>query len=410
VVGDYGVPVFGYKAKTINGNIIEGTIEASNKKTVYAILRQQSAYPIEVKAKGEKKERIFKERTVDERSLSIFCQQFASIIKAGIPYVRCIDILRNQTNSKTLKKALDNMYSDIQAGTSLSDSMEAMGNVFPEVVIHMVRAGEASGTLESVMERLGKTFENRYKIKQKIKGAMIYPIVVGSLAVVVCTALLIFILPTFAGVFNRAGAQLPLITRALLALSRFLTNYGLVTLVALLLLVILYKSYTSKGEARVNRDKSKTTGKGIMKKLRLETVTASFCRTLSSLLAAGVSFTDALTITSRTLENAYAERVVLGIEEQVRRGMLLSSMIKDAEYFPEMVHHLVSVGEESGNVDEMLIKAADFFENEVENTVNRLSSVFEPMMILILGAVIAILVLAIVMPMFNLASLAGAGM
>lgn len=404
------MPVFAYKAKTVSGNYIEGTIEASNKKTVYAILRQQSAYPVEVKVKGEKKELSFGEKTIDDRSLAFFCQQFSSIIRAGIPYVKCIDILRNQTNNKTLKNALNNMYSDIQAGTSISDSMEAMGKTFPEVVIQMVRAGEASGTLESVMERLGTTFENRYKLSQKLKSSMIYPIVVGSLAIIICIGLLVFVLPTFASVFESAEAQLPLITRILLALSNYLTEYGLIALVALVILVVLYKSYTSKGEARVNRDKNRTIGKGIIKKLRLETVTASFCRTLSSLLAAGVAFTDSLVITSRTLDNAYAERIVLGIEEQVRRGLSLASMIKEADYFPDMVYHLVGVGEESGTVDEMLLKAADFFENEVNNTVARLTSIFEPMMIIVLGAVIAILVLGIVTPMFDMVSYAGAGM
>jgi type IV pilus assembly protein PilC len=321
--------------------------------------------------------------------------------------MKCLDILRKQTDSIMLKKALDTMYTDVQSGTSLSDSMAAMGETFPEVVVQMVRAGEASGTLEHVMERLGNNFEKSYKIRQRITGAMIYPIVIGSLALCVTLGLVIFIVPTFANVFESVGAELPFLTKALIAFSNFLINYGVFVLMLLIAGIIFYRSATSKGENRVKKDKRKAVGKNVLKKMRRQMITASFCRSLSGLLSAGVSFTESLIITSRVLENAYAERIVMEMQEQVRRGRSLGTMLAEVDFFPEMVQHLVTVGEETGTIDDMLSRAADFYESEVDNTVGKLTAAFEPMMMIGLGAVIGIMVLAILMPMFQMASVIG---
>lgn len=401
------MPTFLYKAKTLDGYVVEGTLDAANKKDVQAIIRQQQAFPLEIEEKFQSKDINIGSRTISIKNMAIFCQQFASLIKAGVPYVKCLDLLRKQTDNKLLKHALENMQTDIQSGTSLSDSMESMGDTFPEVVIHMVRAGEASGTLENVMERLGINFEKQYRISQRIKSAMIYPIVIGSIALLVCFALVIFIVPTFADVFRGIGADLPFLTKVLIAFSDFTIKYGFFVVLLIILFAILYRGATSKGINKINKDKRKTVGKGIIKKMRKQMITSNFCRTLSGLLASGVSFTDSLVITSRILDNAYAERIVLGIEEQVRRGRSLSSMLRESGYFPEMVEHLVGVGEETGTVDVMLSKAAGFYENEVDNTVSRLTSFFEPAMMIFLGVFIAIMVLAIVLPMFQMASLIG---
>lgn len=398
------MPIYSYRAKTIDGQLIEGLLESESKGDVRAILKRQNAYPTEIVEIVEKKDINVGKNAIPMKELYMFCQEFASIIKAGVSYTKALDILRKQADNKVLKKALDKMYDDLQKGLSLSDSMQSMDNAFPEIVINMVRSGETSGSLDKILLQVGNSYEKSYKLKQKIKNAMIYPIIVGAVSLLVCLALVLFVVPTFTEVFSQMEAELPALTRGLIAFSNFIVNYGLYLLIVIILILFIYKMYTRKGERLVNKDKRKVEGKGVIKKLRKQMITSTFCRNLANLLTAGVPYTKSLMIASGVLENAYAERIVLDILDQVRRGKTLGSVVGTDKFFPEMVEYMTVLGEETGNLDETLMKLAYYYDNQVDNTVTKLISTLEPMLIIFVAILIGVMVIAVALPMLQMTS------
>lgn len=397
------MPKFQYKAKNISGRMTEGIYEAPTQQAVVDMLRQKSFYILEIKELIDHKDirnmEAFSKITVSD--ISVFCKQFAAIIKAGVPLLQALHMLENQTENASLKNVIRKMSEDIQKGSSLSMAMSAQNNKFPPILIHMVHAGEVSGTLEKSLDLMADHFEKANKLKQKVKSAMIYPIVVLVVAIAVMFILLTFVVPTFEQIFKNAGAELPLITRMLIGFSRFLRKNILFVLLFIILIIGGIRFYISTEKGKFSFDKLKF-HMPILGKLQTKSLAANFARTMSTLISSGVSITEALNITAQVLDNVYAKSVMRKIELEVREGKGLYAPVRDSKMFPLMLENMIMLGEESGTLEHMLNQTADFFEEEVDESTKRLTTLLEPLIIIILAVFVAFIVFGIALPMFDL--------
>jgi type IV pilus assembly protein PilC len=280
-------------------------------------------------------------------------------------------------------------------------AMSVHGKKFPPILIHMIHAGEVSGTLENSLEVMSEHFEKAHKLRQKVKSAMIYPILVCVVAVIVVIFLLTFVVPTFIKLFESSGTELPFITRMLIAMSGFLKNNFLFILLFTVLLVGGIKFYLSSEKGRLSFDQAKFR-MPLFGELQTKSIAANFSRTMSTLMSTGVGITEALNITSQVLENTYARKIMGKIEMQVKEGKGLYVPVRESKLFPVMMENMIMLGEESGTLENMLSKTADFFEDEVDEATKRLTTMLEPMIIMVLGIVVAFIVIGIALPMFDL--------
>lgn len=402
------IPDFQYKAINISGEIIEGVFEARTRRDVQEMIRQKAFFPLEIKEHKYKKDikDLFVISKVSSREISIFCNQFSTIIKAGIPVAQCLYILIEQTTNTTLRKGLESIYEGVQKGESLSEGMRKYGEPFPSILINMIEAGEVSGTLDTSLERMSEHFEKEYKLKQKVKNALSYPSVVLITTIGIIYFLMTKIVPTFIGIFESSNASLPLATRLLLAISNYLANSGIIITLFISLMFIILKIVVSKGFGRYLFHKT------ILKlpfigKLQTQIISAKFTRTMSTLITSGVSLTNALEITAKITGNSVAEQGILKAEEQVKQGKGLNRPLSTLKLFPPIVIHMISIGEESGSLDEMLKKTAEFYEAEVDNSIQKMTAMFEPIIIVILGGIIGFIVISIALPMFEVVQLVG---
>jgi len=397
------MPKFQYKAKNMAGRIIEGVYEAPSQQAVVEMVRQKSFYLLEIKEIIERKDikemDLFSKITI--KDITIFCKQFAAILRAGVPLIQALHMLTNQTENKLLQNIIHKISEDIQKGSSLSMAMSAHGKKFPPILIHMIHAGEVSGTLENSLEVMSEHFEKAHKLRQKVKSAMIYPILVCVVAVIVVIFLLTFVVPTFIKLFESSGTELPFITRMLIAMSGFLKNNFLIILLFTVLLVGGIKFYLSSEKGRLSFDQAKFR-MPLFGELQTKSIAANFSRTMSTLMSTGVGITEALNITSQVLENTYARKIMGKIEMQVKEGKGLYVPVRESKLFPVMMENMIMLGEESGTLENMLSKTADFFEDEVDEATKRLTTMLEPMIIMVLGIVVAFIVIGIALPMFDL--------
>lgn len=395
-----------YKAKDMSGRIIQGIYEAPEKKNVVDMIRQKSFYLLELKELQDKKD--IKEMDmfakVSVKDLTIFCKQFASILKAGVPLIQALQMLGEQTENPVLRNIIIKVSSDIQKGSSLSTAMGAHSKHFPPILIHMVHAGEVSGTLEKSLEVMTVHFEKAYKLKQKVKSAMTYPIVVLVVAVVVVIFLMIFVVPTFTSMFESSGAELPGLTKALVAISGFMKNNFIVIILFFVIIFGIFKIYLSSESGRLSFDKFKLR-MPLIGFIQTTSIAATFARTMSTLMGSGVGITEAIRITGKILNNTYAIEKMEIIERQVREGKGLYTPVKDTAIFPTMLVNMIMLGEESGTLEDMLAKTALFYEDEVDEATQRLTTMLEPMIIIVLAAVVAFIVISIALPMFDMSSL-----
>lgn len=401
------MPKFQYKAMNMSGRTMEGIYEAPSQQSVIDMIRQKNYYHLEIKEIAERKDmkeiELFSKLKV--KDISIYCRQFASILKAGMPLIKCLNMLADQTENKILRTITNEVKEEVQKGSSLSHSMSMHDKKLPSILINMVAAGEASGTLDHSLEVMAEHFEKEHKTQQKVKNAMRYPIIVCFVAIIVVIIMLTVVVPTFMAMFQSAGATLPLPTRILIAMSEFLKKYGLWLLGGLVLLFILFRLFLAEEAGRLAFDRFKFRlplfGKFITK-----SITVRFARTMSTLMATGVSITEALEITSKVVGNAYARKSVLDVIEQVKQGKGLYAPMKGLGLFPVMLENMIMMGEETGTLDQMLHNSAEFYEEEVDRAAQSLTSMLEPMIIIVLGGIIGFIVIAIVMPMFEMSSLA----
>ncbi|MDI6601931.1 MAG: type II secretion system F family protein [Thermoanaerobacteraceae bacterium] len=402
------MPSYEYRARDEAGRLIIGTLEGDSSASVRANLREKKLYPVDIKEKAAKNDvslTLLKAK-VKVKDIAIFCRQFASLIKAGVSVVTCIDILRGQTENKRLRDTLMEIYDDVQKGKTLSDTMGKYPDVFPPLLTNMVEAGEVSGTLDTIMDRMAVHFENQNRINQKIRSALTYPIVVACVAIGVVIFLITFVLPTFIGLFQSAGAVLPLPTRILIGLSNILRNYWYILIIAAGGIYVVTHSYASSKEGRYRIDGLKLT-LPIIGPLNRKIITARFTRTLGILIQSGVPVLRSIEVTDRVIGNSVVSKALSEVSEALSKGSGLSGPLKASGIFPPMVYQMIEVGENSGTLDDMLLRIADFFDQEVETGTTQLTTMLEPAIILFMAVIIGFIVISIALPMFQMMNYVG---
>jgi type IV pilus assembly protein PilC len=333
--------------------------------------------------------------------VAIFSRQFSTMINAGLPVLQCLSIIADQQVNPTFKSIVNQIKDDIGSGGNLSDSMAKHPKVFDELYVNMVRSGELGGVLDTILERLSVYMEKAEALKRKIKSAMMYPVIVISVAIIVIAFLMVKVIPTFEDVFNSFGAKLPPLTAGLVACSRFMQHYWwmIATAIAIIRAGVIAFGKTTKGEYILDSILLKLP---VFGDLARKSAVARFTRTLGTLLKSGVPILEALETVAKTSGNKVVEGVINGARVSIREGQGMTEPLKKGNIFPPMVIQMVSVGEETGKIDEMLMRAADFYEEEVDTAVEGLSSAMEPLIIVFLGVSIGTIVVAMFMPMFDL--------
>ncbi|MFL5538231.1 MAG: type II secretion system F family protein [Longimicrobiaceae bacterium] len=394
------MPKFAYSARTLSGEIQTGEIELPSRDEVMGWLNRQRLRPISVNAKARDIE-ITIGTGIKTREVVIFTRQFATMINSGLPLVQSLTILAEQTENKRFKKIIAQVLLDIQAGQTLADSLRKHPKVFTELYVNMVAAGEAGGILDVILNRLAVFLEKNDALARKIKGAMVYPSVM-LIVVVLCTTILLWkVVPVFAGMFTGAGLQLPAPTRVVLALSSFLQHYMWMVVLAVIAAVVAVRQYYKTDSGKLAIDKLMLRFPVLGNLLRKSAV-SRFTRTLGTLVSSGVSILEGLQITARTAGNRVVHDAVMKSRASIAGGATISEPLKESGVFPPMVVQMINVGEQTGGLDEMLTKIADFYDDEVDAAVTALTSILEPIMIVVMGVVIGGIVVAMYLPMFDM--------
>jgi type IV pilus assembly protein PilC len=396
---------FAYKVRTKEGRVLEGKMEAAGEGAVASRLRQQGMTPIQItkdKQVSMKKEIRLREPKVKLKDLAIFSRQFATMINSGLSLLRTLNILAEQTENSTLAKTIGLLRDDIERGSSLSAAMSKHPKVFSTLFVSMVKAGETGGQLDVVLNRVADGMEADYKLRQKVKSAMTYPVVVAVIAGGLVVVMLLFVVPTFAGMFEDLGGELPLPTKILMAIStqaKFLVPIGFVLSVVGFIVHKRLKGSSANYRLRFDTVKLKVPVFGdLFSKVAL----SRFARTLALLLRAGVPVLQALDIVADSTGNEVLARAALDVKDSVRSGEAMASPLENHKVFPPMVVQMISVGEDTGALDAMLDKISDFYDQEVEATTEALTSLIEPIMIAVLGGIVGAMVIALYMPMFKI--------
>ena len=406
------MPVYLWKGRTIGGEIQTGEMTVDSQDEALAALRKKRIIITSVREK--RKELNFTMPTlgptVTTRDLAIFTRQFATMINAGLPLVQCLDILSKQTEQATFRAIIAQIMRDVEAGTTLAEALAKKENkkAFDELFVNMVEAGEAGGILDEILMRLATFIEKAEALQRKVQGAMVYPAVVLTVAVAATTFMLIFIIPTFAKMFVEFGGDLPLPTKIVMALSDFLRGYWWVLLGSLIVFAVGLKRYNTTEGGRMQIDKLMLKMPVLGDVLRKGSV-ARFTRTLGTLISSGVPILTGLEITARTAGNRVIQEAIMAARASIREGETISAPLRQSNVFPPMVVQMISVGEETGALDDMLTKIADFYDDEVDTAVDSLTSFIEPIMIVFMGTVVGGMVVAMYLPMFKLVNVVAGG-
>jgi type IV pilus assembly protein PilC len=397
------VPAFVWKGKTRDGKVVSGERVAENREAVMALLRRDQIMVSSVREKGRELALPKFGGGVPAKDLAIFTRQFSVMIDAGLPLVQCLEILGSQQQNKTFAKVLQQTRMDVEGGASLADAMRKHPKAFDDLFTNMIAAGEAGGILDTILKRLATYIEKSVKLKAQVKGAMVYPVSVLSIAGIVIAVILWKVIPTFASMFAGLGAELPLATRFVIALSHWFVRLLPFLVIGGILLVVAFRRYyaTYGGRRVVDKIILKAPIFGtLMQKIAV----ARFCRTLATLISSGVPILDGLEITARTSGNAIIEDAIMFVRKGVESGLTLAQPLKDTGAFPPMVVQMIGVGEQTGALDAMLSKIADFYEEEVDQAVANLLTMLEPIMILFLGISVGGIIIAMYLPLFDLIS------
>jgi type IV pilus assembly protein PilC len=400
------MPTFAYSGRTRGGQTVSGERNAATADLVVAALRRDQILVTRIdasKEKAEVKEKVAKSRSAPSKNLAIFTRQFSVMIDAGLPLVQCLDILGKQEPNKSFSAAILKVREDVEAGAALADAMKKHPKTFDVLYSNMVAAGEAGGILDTILKRLATYIEKNVKLKGDVKSAMIYPVAVIVIAGLVVGVILWKVIPTFASLFAGLGADLPLPTRIVIALSNGVVAWGWLFMIGLGVGGWALRRYyaTTGGRYVIDAIVLKLPVLGnIMRKVAV----ARFCRTLSTLLSSGVPILDGLDITARTAGNAVVEGAIQKTRAGIERGETVAGPLKDTKVFPSMVVQMINVGETTGALDSMLAKIADFYEEEVDTAVAGMLTLLEPIMIAFLGVVVGGIVIAMYLPIFDLIS------
>ncbi len=401
------MPTYGYQAIQKNGNKKKGSVTAPDMNQARLQLLAEGLTPIEIKEQNllTKDIEISFLEGVKPRDLSVFCHQFVSVIDAGVPVAEALNLLSQQTENKTLRKAISQVQKEIQQGETMADAMRKQGKrVFAPMFVNMVAAGEASGNLSVAFARMADYYENANKTKAALQKAMIYPAVVLIVVVIVMFVMMLFVLPTFKGIFEDMGAELPWITRVIMGTSDFFVGYWWLILIvgALAGLGIWLFSRTKKGTYVFAWFARKMP---VFGPLTVKTASAQFARTFATLTASGLPIIEALEIVARSMTNVYFKDALLRARERVAVGTSLAESLQRSNLFPPMVIHMVKIGEESGNLEKMLDKLSEYYDEEVQAATKNVMAMLEPMIIVLLCLVVGTVAIGVMLPMFEMYSM-----
>ncbi|ROR01950.1 type II secretion system F family protein [Desulfosoma caldarium] len=404
------MPEFIYKGINRKGQKVRGEIEADNLTIARQLLERQG---LSLKALKPKPKDLLEyipvlQEKVKEKDLVLFTRQFSTMIDAGLPIIQCLEILRDQTENKAFRKVLRALKKDVEEGATFSEALRKHPKVFDQLFVNLVAAGEAGGILDVTLTRLAAYLEKVASLKKKVRGAMTYPAIVVAIAVIVIAVILVYVIPVFAGLFRDAGVSLPALTLVVMNVSDFAKNYFHWMILGLVVLGVLFARFrkTRRGRDVTDRLFLKVPVFGLLiKKVALARVT----RTLGTMLGSGVPILESMELVAATAGNAVIEKAIREAKQAVSQGRTLSEPLAESGIFPPMVVHMVSVGEATGALDSMLSKVADFYDEEVDATVEALTSLLEPMLIVFLGVTIGGLLVAMYMPIFQLADVVSRG-
>ncbi len=392
--------VYVWEGRLADGTIKKGEIEAADKAAVGMLLKRQRIVPTKIKQKPQELRLLA--RGVKTKELVVFTRQFATMINAGLPLVQCLDILSSQQPNPTFKKVIAQVKQDVESGSTFADALRKHPKVFDGLYVNLVAAGEIGGVLDTVLNRLAVYMEKNENLKNKIKSAMTYPIIVLCVAFGVVAVLMIFVIPTFSDMFKQFGSALPAPTQIVVNLSNVFRKFWWAIFGAIVAFVVAFKWFRTQKKGRYLTDKL-FLRLPVFGPLLRKVAVAKFTRTLGTMISSGVPIMDGLEITSRTAGNVIVEEAILAVRASISEGKSMSEPLEQTGIFPGMVVQMISVGEATGAMDQMLGKIADFYDEEVDTAVETLTSALEPMLMVFLGGVIGFVVVAMYLPIFQMA-------
>lgn len=398
------MPIFAYEALDAGGRTVRGTMEADSEQVLLAKLHEQNLHVLQIavqKTHGHVLSALTKPKKPKLQALVVFTRQFATMVDAGIPILRCLDILHSQTKDPCLKEAIDTVRRDVKSGMALNEAMAKHPLVFSKLYVNMVRAAELGGILDQILDRLATFLENDLEIRRKIKSAMMYPVLVLIFSIVMLIALFTFVLPKFKEIFLSMNVEMPAVTAFLFNASDLFLSLWWALLGGGIGLLVAFKWYVRKPRGRYQWDFFKLK-LPLIGDLVLKLAVARFARTFGTLMAGGVPLMRALEIVGETSGNAVLAEAVEGTRASLREGQPLSTPFAATKLFPAMVIHMMDVGEESGRLPEMLVRVSNFYEQEVDSTLKGLTSMIEPILIIFMGVVVGFIAISVMVPIFKL--------
>jgi len=392
---------FKYRVMNSDGEKTEGSYEADSKEEVIDFISGNGYYPLMVEEISESTNIEIKfKKKVKLKDLSVFCRQFYTMLNAGVPILTCLEILSAQIENQKLREATKDISEEVEKGGVLSDAMKKHTDVFPDLLVSLVASGEASGNLDSIMLRMASNYEKENKITNKVKSAMIYPMVLGMVSIGAVVFILTYVMPTFTEIFKQSGTVLPWSTRFLLGLSDGIKNNWIAIIILIGLSAFGLKIFLKSDQGILISSNLKLK-LPILKKLNQMIIVSRFTRTLSTLIASGLPLIEALEIVSSVAGNKIAENALLKIRDKVMKGESLYSSMRESEIFPEMLYSMIKIGEETGSLDDILNKTADFYDEELESIIQTSVALIEPILIVIMGLIIGFMVGSIMLPLFD---------
>ncbi len=404
------MPKYSWEGKTRTGQVQKGDMEAPNEEAVTATLRRQGIMPSKIKARGKGLDVEIKipglEPKVTTKDLVVFTRQFATMIDAGLPLVQCLDILGRQQENKTFRRILIDVKESVESGSTFAEALRKHPKAFDDLYVNLVAAGEVGGILDTILNRLAAYIEKALKLKKKVKSAMTYPTTIVGIAVLVISVILIFVIPAFESMFADFGGSLPAPTQIVINLSNFIQSYILVIIGVVVLVIFAFKrTYrTQKGRAVIDDVALKLPIMGVLIR---KVAVAKFTRTLGTMISSGVPILDGLDIVAKTAGNKTVEKAIYKVRQSISEGKTIAEPLEKSGVFPPMVCQMINVGEQSGSIDTMLNKIADFYDDEVDDAVANLTAMMEPLLMLFLGTTVGGLVIAMYLPIFQLAGTVG---
>ncbi|NLL61313.1 MAG: type II secretion system F family protein [Candidatus Atribacteria bacterium] len=400
------MPSYSFKARDSSGRLLSGSMEANSREAAIERLHEMRYFIVSVEEKRKSllstEITIFK--TITIRDLAIFFRQFATMVKAGLSLISCLDILSKQTENKLLAKKVDDIKKSVEGGSTLAEAFGNHPETFSKLYLNMIKAGEVGGVLDDVLNRMATLMEKEYELRQKIKSAMTYPLFIFGAAMIMAVFMLTFILPQFVGVFQSFGGELPFLTKILVFVTMVFNRFWYIFLAAFVLLVFAYIGYsrTQHGHRNIDRIKLKLP---IFGNLFLKTSITRFARTLGTLIQNGVPIIQSLKISAESIGNDILAEAVMEASDRIKEGQSISAPLEESKVFPPMVTQMILVGEESGGLETMLFNVANFYDQEVERAIEQLTSVIEPMMMIVVALVVGVMVIAMYLPIFSMVQL-----